>query len=1145
MALSKLDNVDNFFEFQITDLNGYHEYDGDNETYHIQLFGRTADDKTVCIKVNDYQPFFYVSIPYYWDEGHIEQFVTHLKKNVKYRFENNAKKLFDYSDGLVEYKRIKRHKFKEFDNEKWHAFLELKFSNYNSFREYSSVLSYPMKLFFLEDNDWHKCKEFMDAEKKGFLYFERYEANIEPHLRFLHLADISPCGWLKLDKNKLKKLKKYSYCDYVYEINFEDVKASTRSDMAPLKILGYDIECISSDHGMPQAQRKKDKTIQIGMSLYRYGSMKCEAKWLHTLKKCDPIEGATVCCYETEAELLIGFAKCIREIQPDIMTGYNIFGFDDEYIYSRAKMLGIKREFLNYHTKLYPRFYDLIARPGDDQKKDKTRHEKQVSLTYYEVKNLSSSALGDNILKHICSPGIVKVDMLKAIQRDHKLDGYKLDNTSAHFIRESVIKTVIVEERSKSKLIKIYTKSTKALEPESYIQLIVDDGLSPSPMVEDAKYLVREIGSETEKNEKGEDVKFGTIIIKLTNEHYEEYQNALKNKFKLHWTFAKDDMHHTVMNHYYREGRSDRIKQIGIYCIKDCILSNLLLAKLEIIANSCGMAEVCCVPLSYLFFRGQGVKATSLVVKYCRSKKYLLPTKKSKKKDIMMGNELDEDDEKYEGARVVSPKRGIYDEDPIGVLDYGSLYPSSMLEGNTSHETYVADPKYLNNKDYTYYERTITKRITYKEKGVVKYRPKLGPDGKPITYTHIFAKKKDGTRGILCQILEMLLDNREKAKGELKVEKDPFRKILLEGRQLAFKLTANSLYGQTGAPTSPLYKKVIAETTTAIGRERLDFAIRMVESNFKDAKIEITEEVIAKYPFMKDFDIKLFEGAEIIYGDTDSIFMKFKLAHIKDHKERLAMAIRLSQQAGFIINDNLPKPQKMAYEKTLYPFILYDRKKYVGILYEYTPEGGKQKHMGIELKRRDNAAIVKIITGGMIHSIIKDRDRKKSLDHAHTVLTKMINGEYPLSKFTTTKALKGSYKYPDRIMHKILADRMKKRDPGNAPQVGDRITYAFIHKSIIGYGNKKIKSGEFIETPEYIKEKGLKLDYVHYIERQLKTPLKKNLSLLLSKSKVDAFFKKYIEMAERVQSGTKTLNGIVKKSNNDNFNIDSIDDIFD
>ncbi len=62
--------------------------------------------------------------------------------------------------------------------------------------------------------------------------------------------------------------------------------------MAPFKIMGYDIECVSCDHNFPRADRKTDKIIQIGITMYRYGSMNCYEQHLLTLGKCSKIKNA-------------------------------------------------------------------------------------------------------------------------------------------------------------------------------------------------------------------------------------------------------------------------------------------------------------------------------------------------------------------------------------------------------------------------------------------------------------------------------------------------------------------------------------------------------------------------------------------------------------------------------------------------------------------------------------------------------------------------------------------------------------------------------------------------------------------------------------------------------------------------------------
>jgi len=87
------------------------------------------------------------------------------------------------------------------------------------------------------------------------------------------------------------------------------------------------------------------------------------------------LSGVNVISYKTEKKLLIGFADLIRKIDPDMITGYNIFGFDFYYIRERSILLGIA---------------DEVA---------KLSRLKELSSEYVESK-LASSALGENILKY-------------------------------------------------------------------------------------------------------------------------------------------------------------------------------------------------------------------------------------------------------------------------------------------------------------------------------------------------------------------------------------------------------------------------------------------------------------------------------------------------------------------------------------------------------------------------------------------------------------------------------------------------------------------------------------------------------------------------------------------------------------------------
>ena len=161
-------------------------------------------------------------------------------------------------------------------------------------------------------------------------------------------------------------------------------------------------------------------------------------------------------------------------------------------------------------------------------------------------------------------------------------------------------------------------------------------------------------------------------------------------------------------------------------------------------------------------------------------------------------------------------------------------------------------------------------------------------------------------------------------------------------------------------------------------------------------------------------------------------------------------------------------------------------KKYIGNKYEDDIHSFKQTSMGVVLKRRDNANIVKIIYGGIIEKILNEKDIKLSINFLRESLQKLINGNFGLEELIISKALKSEYKDPTRIAHKVLADRMKQRDPGSAPQVNDRLPYVYVQTEC--KKGQKLLQGEKIEHPDYIREHGLKPDYEFYITNQIMKP---------------------------------------------------------
>ena len=175
--------------------------------------------------------------------------------------------------------------------------------------------------------------------------------------------------------------------------------------------------------------------------------------------------------------------------------------------------------------------------------------------------------------------------------------------------------------------------------------------------------------------------------------------------------------------------------------------------------NLTEMARVTGVPLIFLFTRGQQIKVASQLYRKAKNENLLIPVLPKE------GN-----GEKYEGAVVMEPTCGFY-KDPIATLDFASLYPSIMMAHNLCYSTLV---------------RTRDRKL-YKEEDIT-----LTPNGDTFV-------KPSVKKGILPLILEELLGARKRAKLELAKATDPFERAVLDGRQLALKISANSVYGFTGA----------------------------------------------------------------------------------------------------------------------------------------------------------------------------------------------------------------------------------------------------------------------------------------------------------------------------------------------------------
>ena len=189
-----------------------------------------------------------------------------------------------------------------------------------------------------------------------------------------------------------------------------------------------------------------------------------------------------------------------------------------------------------------------------------------------------------------------------------------------------------------------------------------------------------------------------------------------------------------------------------------------------------------------------------------------------------------------------------------------------------------------------------------------------------------------------------MIGARKQAKKDLKAATDPFERGVLDGRQLALKISANSVYGFTGAQVGQLPCLPISSSVTAFGREM----------------IEMTKATVMDHYSKKNgFD----HDADVIYGDTDSVMVKFGT---EDRGE----AMRLGEEAAAFVSKKFVSPIKLEFEKIYHPYLLMNKKRYAGMYWTNTIKPDKMDAKGIETVRRDNCRLVQEIVQGALDILL-------------------------------------------------------------------------------------------------------------------------------------------------------------------------------
>ena len=655
------------------------ETDHDEEIrkeYQIYVHGVTQEGHSVCLRIMKFVPYFYILIPNKfqsnWDENKSKILYEYLKK-----------RLGRFSYGLVSYKLVRKIKLYPFENQRKRKFIRLCFTTdearnqcvrtfYNDIT-INSISYYPLK-------------------------FELYESNVQSMLRFAHVKNILMSGWIQLKKDTYTfEDDDISSANIVITANWRDVLPYDCNEIAPFIVMSYDLECNSSRGypNFPEAEIKDDFISQIGVAFWEFGEDTKKHQVVFTCiesetKSKELGEGVIVVNCKSEKQLLKRFCNMVQREDPDIITGYNTWGFDDKYLWTRLGMHN-----LDTHMAKLCRIKSLMPE----------------LLT----KKLVSGAYGHNEFSILYMYGRETFDVIVAVRRENKLDSYKLDAVSNHFLKMNKV--------------------------DISIRMGIDTEDTPPDQKTNAYQVLFEILERKDPKE---------------------------------------------------------LAIVCDYCAHDSLLPILIIERLCFVPNFIEMSKSTRVPVDWLLLRGQQCKVFSQLVYEARLRDFVVPHNRAKKGEVK---------QKFTGATVLSAKKGAYF-DCVAGLDFKSLYPSIMIAYNMCYSTIVTDEKYMN-LDGVEYET------------VAWYDEKTGEN---FAFTFV-----QNIKGVLPDILERLWAERNATKREMKKYKGQFKAKVLNGKQLAIKVTMNSIYGFTGAGNGMMPCKPIAASVTAKGRQMIAHTSKLAE----------------------------------------------------------------------------------------------------------------------------------------------------------------------------------------------------------------------------------------------------------------------------------------------------------------------------
>lgn len=766
-------------------------------------------------------------------------------------------------------------------------------------------------------------------EGLGMVVARAWEHEISPVRKILTELKMKYTQWFNVEQYiTARDEDKTSTLLQEYNVNWRCIQPIDGNWSVNPKILAFDLETYSDNHkAFPIMRRPLHVITDCSIVCQRLGSPEERKKYLLVLQPNLEAEVITsfddteVITCRTEMDLIDELARIVQEYDPDVLSGYNIFGFDYPYLQARLDM----------YLRSWPNMGRLHNSP-----------------TVMKVKSWESSAYGHQEIHMLMMAGRISIDLLPIFKRDYKLDKYDLNTVSNKFLG-----------RGKH------------------------------------------------------DMDAATMFTA-----YEQYSQGLGIDLKL---------------------------RVSKYCDEDSVLVLDLIQRTNTWLGLLEMSSIVGVSVMDLFTRGQQIRCLSQLYDVARQQGIVLD-----KRNIVI--------DKFAGGFVGQPIPGLYDY--VICLDFNSLYPSIIRAYNICYTTLIPPE----------YESIVADEDCH----VLEWEEDIPADSKKGVeddvdedegeevvvkkkYKFKFYKHQQGLVPYLCELLTI---ERKKVRTEMKrycdshgellptlTEDEKVTYIVLDKRQLALKVSSNSIYGFMGAVNGMLPLPEGAKATTAMGRMLL---------------LTTNSYLMEKY-----------EGSQIVYNDTDSTMIK--LPFVKNNQECVEWGKKLEVEISALF----PSPLYMEFEKAGRMLCIRKKKYSYWLIDTKTFEYRRDKNgnpdlmnKGIVLARRDNCKWQRGVFNKVLMMIMTGSSR---IDVYNLIVDEIIaaaRGDIPYDQLSVIRSIGASYKNPNYFMNifKNELDRI-----GQPAHAGDRMEYVVVQ------GDERL--GYKMRTIPWYLEGNEKIDMDYYIEK--------------------------------------------------------------